>query len=326
MQRREFIAGIGAATVWSFVARAQQAKRIYKIGYLEAGSPSSSPSLLAAFQEGLRKFGYVEGENLFIERRYADGLEERLPQLATELVRFGVDVVFTVGLPPALAAAKATSTIPIVFASGGDPVAMGLVQSLSHPGGNVTGLSLVAIELAAKRIQLLKEIIPESSRVAILWNPNNSSNRLELDEARRAAGMLGLTILPMEIHKPEDLDGAFGAMVRERADALFLISSAVTFPNRARIAKLASDARLPTLVPLREYVEAGFVASYGPSFTDHCRRAATYVDQILKGAKPADLPVQLPTRLELVINAKAAKAIGFKVSPMLITRADEVIE
>lgn len=327
MRRRELIGALGAAAAgWPLSALAQQIKRIHKIGYIEAGSPSSSPSLIAAFQEGLRKLGYLEGENLFIERRYAEGLEERLPQLANELVRFGVHVIFAVGIPPAIAAAKATSTIPIVFVGGGDPVATGLAQSLSRPGGNVTGLSLVAIELAAKRVQLLKDVFPEASRVAVLWNPNFSINKLELNEAARAAKTIGLTLLPIEIRRPEDLDGAFDAMARDKADALFLISSSVTFPNRARIATLASNARIPTLVPLREYVEAGFVVSYGPSFAEHCQRAATYVDQLLKGARPTDLPIQLPTRLELVINAKAAKATDFNISPMLIVRADEVIE
>jgi putative ABC transport system substrate-binding protein len=279
-----------------------------------------------SFQDGLRRLGYIEGQNLRIERRYAEGSEERLPQLANELIQSGTDVIFTIGLATALAAAKETKKIPIIFAGGGDPVAIGLIKSLSHPGGTVTGLSLVAIELAAKRIQLLKEIFPAASRVAVLWNPNYSINKLELEEASRAAGMLGLAIVPFEIYKREDLEGAFDAMVRERADALFLISSAVTFPNRTQIARLAAAVRMPTLVPLREYVEAGLMTSYGPSFADHCRRAAIYVDQILKGSSPADLPVQLPTRLEFVINAKVARAIGFGVSPMLVTRADEVIE
>ena len=184
----------------------------------------------------------------------------------------------------------------------------------------------MAVELAAKRIQLLKEIVPAASRVAVLWNPNNSVNRLELDEASRAGGILGLTLLPIEIRTTEDIEGAFVAMTRARAEALFVLSSPLTFPNRARLAKLASAAGLPALVPLREYVETGFLVSYGPSYTDHCRQAAVYVDQILKGAKPADLPVQLPTRLELVINLKIANALGHEIPPTLLARADEVIE
>src|SRR5438093_5821289 len=190
MRRRDFIKGVtGTAAAWPFAARGQQAKRFFKIGYLESGVPSSSPYLLAAFQEGMRKLGYVEGENLFIERRYAEGLEGRLPQLAAELVRFGVDLIFAVGPPQALASAKATSTIPIVFVGGGDPVGLGLAKSLSHPGGNVTGLTLVAAELAAKRVQLLKEVVSPAVRVAILLNPNNSMNNLELDQARMAGNI-----------------------------------------------------------------------------------------------------------------------------------------
>ena len=327
MRRREFIKLLGGAVAaWPLTTRAQQSKRIFKVGHLESGLPSSSPYLLGAFRDGLRKLGYVEGNNLFIERRYAEGLEERLPQLAAELAQFGPDVIFAIGPPQALAAAQATSTIPIVFVGGGDPVAIGLVKSLAHPGGNVTGLTLVAVELAAKRIQLLKEIVPAASRVAILWNTTNSINKLELNEASAAGSILGLTLLPVEIRIPEDIEGAFSAMTRERADALFILSSPLTFPNRARIAKLASTAGLPTLVPLREYVETGFLASYGPSYTEHCRQAATYVDQILKGTRPAELPVQLPTRLELVINLKTAKLLGHEVPPTLIARADEVIE
>jgi putative ABC transport system substrate-binding protein len=237
-----------------------------------------------------------------------------------------VDVIFAIGPLQALAAAKATSTIPIVFVGGGDPVGIGLVKSVSRPGGNVTGLTLVAVELAAKRIQLLKEVVPVASRIAVLWNPNNLINRLELDEASRAGGMLGLTLLPVEIRTLEDIEGAFGAMTRAHAEALFILSSPLTFPNRTRLAKLASASGLPALVPLREYVETGFLVSYGPSYTDHCRQAAVYVDQILKGAKPADLPVQLPTRLELVINLKVANALRREIPPALLARADEVIE
>jgi putative tryptophan/tyrosine transport system substrate-binding protein len=263
MRRREFIALVGGAAAWPLAARAQ-AKRIFKIGHIESGSPSSSPNLLAAFQQGLRKLGYVEGENLFIERRYAEGREERLPQLAAELVRFGVDVIFAIGLPQVLAAAKATSTIPIVFVGGGDPVGLGLVKSLAHPGGNVTGLTLVAVELAAKRIQMLKEAVSGAVRVAILWNPNNSVNKLELNEASGAGSSIGLTLLPVEIRTLEDIEGAFRTMTRKHADALLILSSPLTFPNRARLAELALKARVPTLVPLREYVEAGFFLSYGP--------------------------------------------------------------
>jgi putative tryptophan/tyrosine transport system substrate-binding protein len=326
MRRREFIGLLGGATAWPLAARAQQSKRIFKIGHIESGSPSSSPHLLAAFQQGLRELGYIEGQDVFIERRYAEGRSERLPQLAEELVRFGVDVIFAIGPPQAYAAAKATNTIPIVFVGGGDLVELGLIKSYAHPGGNVTGLTLVAVELAAKRIQLLKEAIPAAVRVAVPWNPDQPINKLELNEATMGGGAIGLTVLPVEIKTAEDIEGAFSAMTRNRVDAVLLLSSPLTFPNRARLAELALKARLPMLVPLREYVEAGFLLSYGPSYVEHCRQAATYVDKILKGAKPADLPVQLPRTLQLVINLKTAKALGVTIPVSLLTRADEVIE
>jgi putative tryptophan/tyrosine transport system substrate-binding protein len=329
-RRRDFITLLGGAAAssaaWPLAARAQQSVRIAKIGHLESGFPSSSPNLLAAFRQGLRELGYVEGQNLFIERRYGEGREERLPQLAEELVQFGVDVIFAIGPPQALAAAKATNRIPIVFVGGGDPVAMGLVRSFAQPGGNLTGLTFVTVELASKRIQLLKDAVPIAKRVAVLWNPTNVINKLELEKATATAETLGLTPLPIETRVLEDIEGAFVAMTRQRADAALVLSSPLTFPNRPRIVESALRARMPTLGALREYAEAGVLMSYGPSYADHCRRAATYVDQILKGAKPADLPVQLPTTFELVINLKTASALGLEVPPTLLARADEVIE
>src|SRR5438132_2124246 len=327
MTRREFITLVGsAAAAWPLAARAQQPVRSAKIGHLESGFPSSSPHLLAAFQQGLRELGYIEGQNVFIERRYAEGRSDRLPQLADGLVQFGVDVIFAIGPPQAHAAAKATSTIPIVFVGGGDPVAMGLVKSLARPGGNLTGLTFVTVELASKRMQLLKDAVPIAKRVAVLWNPDNVINRLELEKATATAEALGLTGLPVEIRVLDDIEGAFIAMARQRADAALVLSSPLTFPNRPRIVESALRALMPTLGALREYAEAGVLMSYGPSYADHCRRAATYVDQILKGAKAADLPVQLPTTFELVINLKTAKALSLDVPPTLLARADEVIE
>jgi putative ABC transport system substrate-binding protein len=327
MKRREFISLLGGTlATWPLAAWAQQPSRIIKIGHIESGWPSSSPNLLAAFQRRLRELGYVEGKNLFIERRYAEGREERLPQLAAELVQFGVDVIFAIGPPQALAAAKATDKIPIIFVGGGDPVEMGLVKSLAHPGGNVTGLTFVTVELAPKRIQLLKQAVSRTKRVAILWNPNNVVNKLELKAATATAGTLGLTPLPVEIRVLDDIDRAFIAMARERVDAALVLSSPLTFPNRPRIVEAALKARIPTMGALREYAEAGVLMSYGPSYADHCRRAANYVDQILKGAKPADLPVQLPTTFELIINLKTAKTLGLTIPPSLLATADEVIE
>jgi putative tryptophan/tyrosine transport system substrate-binding protein len=327
MRRRVFISLLGSAAVaWPLALRAQQLTRKVKIGHLESGTPSSTPSLLAAFREGLRELGYVEGRNLVIESRYAYGREENLPQLAVELVRSDVDVIFAIGPPQALAAAKATSTIPIVFVGGGDPVELGLVKSLSHPGGNVTGLTFVAVELAPKRIQLLNEAVPEAKHVAILWNPNNAVNKLELAKATTAGNALGLTLLPVEIETPDHIEAAFSAMSKAGAEAALVTSSPITFPNRKLIAKFAMKAHLPSMVALREYAEAGAFMSYGPSYADHCRRAATYVDQILKGRKPADLPVQQPTNFELVFNLKTAKALGVRVPGKLLAIADGVIE
>jgi putative tryptophan/tyrosine transport system substrate-binding protein len=326
MRRREFITLLGGAAAWPLAARAQQPLRIAKIGHLESGLPSSSPNLLAAFRQGLRELGYVDGQNLFIVSRYGEGREERLPQLAEELVQYGVDVIFAIGPPQALAAARATDRTPIVFVGGGDPVQTGLVKSFAHPGGNVTGLTFVTVELASKRIQLLKEAVPSAKRVAILWNPNNTINKLELKEATTTAEALGLTPLPIEIRVLEDIDGGFVTMMGQRADAALVLSSPLTFPNRSLIVKAALKARIPTLGALREYTQAGVLMSYGPSYADHCRRAAKYVDQILKGTKPADLPVQLPTTFELVINLTTAKALGLEIPPTLLVRADEVIE
>jgi putative ABC transport system substrate-binding protein len=327
MKRREFITLVGCAATWPIAARAQQALRIAKIGHLESGLPSSSPNLLAAFRQGLRGLGYVEGQNLFIVSRYGEGREERLPQVAEELVQYAVDVIFAIGPPQALAAARATDRIPIVFVGGGDPVQIGLVKSFAQPGGNVTGLTFVTVELASKRIQLLKEAVPTAKRLAVLWNPNNTINKLELKEATTAAEALGLIPLPIEIRLLEDIDGAFVAMTSQHADAALVLSSPLTFPNRSQIVKSALKARMPTLgAALREYAQTGVLMSYGPSYADHCRRAATYVDQILKGANPADLPVQLPTTFELVINLRIAKSLGIELAPTLLARADELID
>jgi ABC-type uncharacterized transport system substrate-binding protein len=233
MRRRAFIKLLGgAAAAWPLTARAQQPTRIAKIGHLESGWPSSSPNLLAAFRQGLRELGYIEGQNVFIERRYGEGSEERLPQLARELVEYGVDAIFAIGPPQALAAAKATDKIPIIFVGGGDPVAMGLVKSLAQPGGNLTGLTFVTVDLASKRMQLLKDAVPSAKRMAILWNPNNVVNKLELEKAATTAEALGLLSLPVEARVLDDVDGAFAAMTRQQADAALVLSSPLTFPNR----------------------------------------------------------------------------------------------
>jgi putative tryptophan/tyrosine transport system substrate-binding protein len=327
MRRREFLAAVlGVVAMHPVGAFAQPSSRIAKVGHLESSFPSTSPNLLAAFRQGLRDLGYVDGKNVFIVSRYGEGREERLRPLADELVQYGVDVIFAIGPPQALAAAKATDKIPIVFVGGGDPVQMGLVESFAHPGGNATGITFATVDLASKRIQLLKEAFPSAKRVAILWNPDNTINKLELKEATRTADALTLTPIPIEIRVLDDIDGAFSRMANQNVDAALVLSSPLTFPNRPQIVASALKAGIPTLGALREYAQAGLLISYGPSYADHCRRAATYVDAILKGAKPADLPVQLPTTFELVINKKTARTLGVEVPPTLIARADEVIE
>ena len=327
MRRREFLAtALGVVSMSPLGAFGQSSPRIAKIGHLESGFPSSAPNLLAAFRQGLRDLGYVDGQNLFIVSRYGEGREERLRPLADELVQYGVEVIFAIGPPQAVAAAKATDKIPIVFVGGGDPVQMGLVKSFAHPGGNATGLTFVTVDLASKRIQILKEAVPFAKRVAILWNPDNAINKLELKEAATTAEALGQTPAPIEIRVLDDIDGAFVAMASQGADAALVLSSPLTFPNRPRIVASALKACMPTLGALREYAQAGLLVSYGPSYADHCRRAAIYVDDILKGAKPGDLPVQLPTTFELIINMKTARTLGVEVPPTLIARADEVIE
>lgn len=325
MKRRQFILLGAIVAAWPKALRAQQPTRIIKIGHLESGSPSTSPHLLAAFRQQLRELGYVEGQNLFIERRYAEGREELLPQLANELVQYGVDIIFAIGPPQALAAAKATDKIPIVFVGGGDPVALGLVKSFAHPGGNVTGLTFVTVELAPKRIQLLHEAVSGSKRMGVLWNPNNVVNKLELKAATDSAEALNLTVMPFEVRALKEFEGAFGAMARERIDATLILSNPLTFPNRVEMTASALRHRIPTIVSLREYVEAGALMSYGPSYADHCRRAGVYVDNILKGTKPADLPVQLPTTFELTVNAKTAKALGLTIPSSILTSANAII-
>ena len=280
---------------------------------------------MAAFRDRLRELGYDLSQYM-IDSRYAEGYDERLPELAADLVRGKPDVIFAVGPPPASAAARATNTIPMIFVGVGDPVGTGLVPSLARPPGNVTGITLLAVELAAKRLQILKEAVPEATRIAILWNPGNAVNGRELKEAQASAAALAVTLLPVELRSPDEFDEAFAATGRNRPDALFVLSSPVTFLNRPRITGFATKRRLPTICALREYALAGCLMSYGPSYADHFRRAATYVDRILKGAKPSDLPVEQPTTFELVINARTAKTLGLTIPPSVLARADQIIE
>jgi putative ABC transport system substrate-binding protein len=311
-------------------AEAQQAAKIARIGYLGPNpAASAAPHLPEAFLQGLRDLGYVEGRNVVIEYRSAEGKYERLPALAADLVALKVDVIVVTSTPAALAAKQATRTIPIVLAWAGDPVGSGLVTSLARPGGNVTGLSVLLPELVGKRLELLTQAVPGVSRVAALWHPGDYAERTDKDmlkEADVAARALGVRLQVVEARGPEDFDRAFSDMTRARADAVTVQSTNVFFIERRRLVDLAAMNRLPAMYLTREFVDAGGLMSYGPNVADLFRRAATYVDKILKGAKPADLPVEQPTKFELVINLKTAKALGLTIPQSVLARADQVVE
>jgi putative ABC transport system substrate-binding protein len=321
MDRRTFIAGTLSLVAGPPVADAQPAGKTYRIGWL---APGPIPSHVEALREGLRTLGYVERQTLVIEQRYADGKPERLDGLAGQLVSLKVDIIVTDGTAATRAAAKsAAGSTPVVFVSG-DPVEMGLVPSLARPGGNLTGLSVISTELNAKRLQLLRETFPKISRVAILHEPRH--RRTLLPEVDAAARSLGLQLSHLEVRGAEDIDRAFGAAASERVDAVMPLSSALFNAEMRRIVSLAARHRLPGLFEHRDYVEGGGLMSYGPDIRDIFRRAATYVDKIFKGARPADLPVEQPTKFELIINLKTAKALGLTLPPSVLARADEVIE
>jgi putative ABC transport system substrate-binding protein len=308
-------------------AEAQQAKKVSRIGYLAVNSPSVERNLVEAFQQGLRGLGWVDGQNITIEYRFAEGKLDRLSDLATELVGLKVDVlVVTGGTPPALAAKKATTMIPIVFVPVGDPVATGLVASLARPGENITGLSNMQVGLSGKRLELLKEVVPKVSRVFVLWNPGNPFSELALRETEAAGRALRIQLKPLEMRSPKDLEPAFSEMSAARAAALLVMADSMFRGERARLADLAVKNRLPTVLPQGVYVEAGGLMSYGENQADLWRRSATYVDKILKGTKPADLPVEQPTKFEFIINLKAAKQIGLTIPPNVLVRADRVIK
>ena len=309
-------------------AGAQQAGKVFRIGVL-GSTPPTTPEIsrvVGAFPQGLRDLGYVEGRNLIIEWRWAEGRVERFPDFAVELVRLKVDVIVATQSSAALAAKNATRTIPIVTVLVADPVGIGLVASLARPGGNVTGLTSVAVELGPKQLELLREAVPKVSRVAVLSNPLNQFAPLQLREVEVAARVLGVQLQLLEARGPEQFDGAFAAMARERAGALLVLSDVLFFFHRTRIADLAAKSRLPAMYGFREHTEAGGLMSYGANISDLLRRAPTFVDKILKGAKPADLPVEQPTKFELVINLKTAKTLGLTIPQSILIRADKVIE
>src|SRR6478672_10436544 len=328
MRRRDFITLLGGAAACPMGVRAQQQTgKVPRIGYLSLTSPSDRPPLLDAFRQRLRELGWVEGQNIVIDYRYAEGRVDRLPDLAAELVGVKVDLILSWGTQGVMAAKNATETIPIVMIAVRDPIGTGLIASLARPGGNVTGVSgYASLEIVAKQLELLKETVPKIRRVAILSNPTNAYHQLAIREVNVAARSLGVQLQLLEARGPNEFDGAFVAMAKERVGALLVLSDVIFNDHRTRLADLAAMNRLPTAYGIRESVETGGLMSYGPSFLDFYRRSTAYVDKILKGDKPADLPVEQPTKFELVINLRTAKTLGIEIPPTLLSRADEVIE
>jgi putative ABC transport system substrate-binding protein len=326
MRRRNFIALLGSAcAAWPLAASAQQAARLPTIGYLGASTRSVEGQRLATFVQRLRELGWIEGRTVAIEYRWAEGRPERFAEIAAEFVRLKVDVIVTVGTLSVLATKQATSLIPIVFAAAADPVGNALVANLARPGGNVTGLSLQQVDVAGKRLELLREVVPGLRRLAILANVGNPSSVAEVDEVHTAARRLGLEVVTMEIRRSEDIAPAFDTL-KGRADALYVANDPLVNANWTRINTLSIAARLPMTYNNREYVEAAGLMSYGPNFMDLYRRSADFVDKILRGAKPGELPVEQPTKLELVINLTTAKALGLTIPESFLLRADELIE
>ena len=307
-------------------AEGQPPGRLSRIGFLGNSTAPLEANLVGPFREGLRDLGYVEGRNVLIEYRWAEGRYERFPALIAELTALNVDLIVTAGTPASLAVKKATTSIPLVMVAVGDPVATGLVASLGRPGGNITGLTSIAAEIEGKRLELLREVLPRVSHVAVLWNAASPVQVIQERETRAAAQVLGMKYLSLGVRTREEIEEAFAALVRERPGALLVLADRLFLHHRARIMDFAAQHRLPGVHAYRELVEAGGLMSFGPSYAGMHRRAAYFVDRILKGAKPGDLPVERPARFELIINLKAAKVLGLTIPPSLLLRADEVIE
>jgi putative ABC transport system substrate-binding protein len=327
MKRRAFLGTLASGLLAApLAAVAQQAGKVYRVGFLGNSTASLEANLVGPFREGLRDLGYVEGRNIMIEYRWAEGKYERFPALVAELATRKVDVIVTAGTPAALAVKKTAASIPLVMAAVGDPVGVGLVADLARPGGNVTGLSAIAPELEGKRLELLREVVPKLSHVAVMWNPDNPFHAGSLKELRAAAQVLGIKLQLLGVRVSEELTAAFTAILKERPGALLVLADRIFLHNRARIVDFEAKRRLPGVYAYRELVEAGGLMSFGPSYAGMHKRAAYYVDKILKGAKPADLPVEQPTKFELVINLKTAKTFGLTIPPSVLARADEIIE
>jgi putative ABC transport system substrate-binding protein len=327
MKRRQFIMVIGGAVAgWQLAAQAQQAVKVPRVGYLGFGDAASSADWVEALRAGLRALGYVEGKNLVIEFRWAETVEE-LQEAAAELVRMNVDVIFATSSAEVERARQATNTIPIVFATHADPVGLGHVASLPRPGGNITGLSVVQRELTSKALEILKETVPHATRFGVLWTPTAPSGRPTLEAAEAAGQKLGVQVEGVSVLTVADFDGAFATMARDRVDAVLVHGAALTARhNRPLLAELALTHRLPSMFQVRQNVVAGGLMSYAPDVLDLTRRSAAYIDKILKGVQPADLPVEQASRYQLVINLKTANALGLTISPSILARADEVIE
>jgi putative ABC transport system substrate-binding protein len=326
VKRREFITMLGGAATWPVIGRAQYQGNVARIGFLGNSTAALEANLVEPFRDGLRALGYEEGRNIVIEYRWAEGNYERFPLLVAELLALKVDVIVTAGTPATVALQTGTTSVPLVMVAVGDPIGSGLVASLARPGGNLTGLSSIAPELEGKRLELLREVVPNLSQVAVFFNSLNPFHASTLHQARVAAQALQMKLLSLDVRAAEDLDNAFAAVLKEQPDALLIQADRVFLHNRNRMMDFAASHRLPSVNAYREVVEAGGLISYGPSYEDMHRRAADYVDKILKGARPGDLPVEQPTKFTLIINVKAARVLGVKVSPLLLARADEVIE
>ena len=327
IDRRTFLAGTGAVLLAApLAAEAQQPGKVYRVGFLGNSTAALEGNLVGPVREGLRDLGYIEGRNILIEYRWADGKYERFPALIAELAALKVDVIVTAGTPAALAVNKTTPSIPLVMAAVGDPIGVGLVASLARPGGNVTGLSAIAPELEGKRLELLKEVVPKLSHIAVLWNPDNPFQAGSLKETKTGAQVLGIKVQLLGVRVSEEFPAAFAAILKERPGALLVLADRIFLHNRARIVGFETTHRLPGVYAYRELVEAGGLMSFGPSYAGMHRRAAYYVDKILKGAKPGDLPVEQPTKFDFIINLKTAKALGLTIPQSLLQRADEIIQ
>jgi putative ABC transport system substrate-binding protein len=327
MDRRMFIDRVAGGLLAALLASCAQAQsKVWRIGVLETVSTELNAANLNALRQGLRELGYVEGQNLIIEYRSADGRSERFADLAAELVGLKVDLLVTRGTPASLAAKRATQTIPVVMANAGEPVETGLVTSLARPGGNVTGLSSLTVRIEAKRLELLRELVPGATRIAALYNMSSPANPPQWKEIETAARSLGVKPQLLDVRKPDDIEPAFDSATKERADGLIVGQEGLLQANRSVIVALAAKHRLPAIYRSMEFIEAGGLMAYGPSYPDLYRRAATYVGKIFKGAKPGDLPVEQPTKFELIINLRTAKALGLTIPPPLLMRADEVIQ